>query len=256
MKKAGDNAAAFAARFGVTVKALRVYEREGLLQPARSGSNWRAYGRAEEERLTAILALKRLGLPLAKVRELLTGFTGDLDTVLALQEQSLTQRQSELGTALAIVQAARARLASGASLSTDDLTQLVRTTAMTDTTWTPELQALADKHYTRDQLDELKSRKFDMGDQQAIAAEWAGIFADGERLRTGDAASPEAQAWAARWKAATDKFTLGRQDLWDSAAKFNMEARANPETAPQMPGSPEVWAFATKAMKILLGNKS
>lgn len=256
MTRAGDNAAAFAARFGVTVKALRVYEREGLLKPARSGSNWRAYGRAEEERLTAILALKRLGLPLARVRQLLTGFRDDLDAVLALQERSLTQRQSELGTALAIVQAARAQLASGASLSTEDLTQLVRTTAMTDMTWTPELQALAEKHYTQDQLDELRARKFDMGDQQAIAAEWAQIFADGERLRLGDPASPEAQAWAARWKAAVDKFTLGRADLEASAGGFITEIRANPDTLPQMPGSPEVWAFASKAMKILAGNKS
>ncbi|MFT3809149.1 MAG: MerR family transcriptional regulator [Micropepsaceae bacterium] len=256
MTKAGDNAAAFAARFGVTVKALRVYEREGLLKPARSGANWRAYGRAEEERLTAILALKRLGLPLARVRELLSGFKGDLNAVLALQEQSLSRRQAELGTALAIVQAARARLEAGQALTADDLTQLVRTTAMTETTWTPEMQSLAEKHYTQAQLDDLRARKFDMNDQQAIAAEWAQIFADGERLRLGDPAAPEAQVWAARWKAATDKFTQGRQDLWDSAAKFNAEARTNPQTAPQMPGSPEVWAFASKAMKILLGNKS
>jgi len=256
MTKAGDNASAFAARFGVTVKALRVYEREGLLSPMRSGSNWRAYGRVEEERLTAILALKRLGLPLAKVRELLTGLHGDLDSVLALQECALTQRRSELGTALALVQAARARLASGVPLSTEDLTQLVRTTAMTDTTWTPELQVLAEKHYTREQLDEIRARKFDMGDRNEVAAEWAQIFADGERLRLGDPASPEAQAWAARWKAATFRFTQGRQDMWDSAAKFNMEARADPQTAPQMPGSPEVWAFATKAVKILLAGKS
>ena len=255
MTKAGDNAAAFAARFGVTVKALRVYEREGLLRPARSGSNWRAYGRAEEERLTAILALKRLGLPLARVRELLTGFRGDLDVVLSLQERALTQRQAELGTALALVRAARARLASGHPLSTEDLTQLARTAAMTDTTWTPELQALAEKHYTPGQIDELKARKFDMGDQQAIAAEWAQIFADGERLRHGDPASPEAQAWAARWKAAVDKFTQGRADLWNAAARFNADARANPETAAQMPGSPEVWAFATQAVKILLAGK-
>ena len=256
MTRAGDNAAAFAARFGVTVKALRVYEREGLLRPARSDSNWRAYGRAEEERLTAILALKRLGLPLARVRDLLTGFRGDLNAVLALQERSLSQRQTELTTALAFVQAARARLNAGHTLTADDLTQLVRTTAMTETTWTPEMQSLAEKHYTKEQLDELRARKFDMGDQQAIAAEWAQIFADGERLRLGDPAAPEAQAWAARWKAATDKFTQGRQDLWDSAAKFNAEARSNPQTAPQMPGSPEVWAFALKAMKILLGNNT
>ena len=251
MARAGDNAAEFAARFGVTVKALRVYEREGLLRPQRAANGWRVYGRSEEERLTAVMALKRLGLPLARVRDLLTGFRGDLDAVLALQEQALARRQDELGLALALVKTARARLASGASLSADDLTQLVKETAMTDMKWTPELEALADKHYTPEQRAGLKARKFDLGDQAAIAAEWAAIFADGERLRHGDPAAPEALAWAARWKAAVEKFTGGDAGLNASAARFNAEAMADPATKGQMPGSPEVWAFAAAAMKAL-----
>jgi DNA-binding transcriptional MerR regulator len=255
MASTGDNAALFAARFGVTVKALRVYEREGLLRPTRSAKGWRAYGRTEEERLTAILALKRLGLPLARVRDLLNGFRGDLDAVLALQEQALAGRRDELVTALALVRAARARLATGAPLSADDLTQLVKETAMTDMKWTPAMQALADKHYSQEQQEELKARKFDSGDQAAIAAEWAAIFADGERLRHGDPAAPEAQAWAARWKTAVERFTLGRADLNDSAARFNQAALADPATKDQMPGSPEVWAFAAAAMKALAGKR-
>ena len=33
-----------ARRFGVSIKALRLYEQRGLLAPARSGSAWRACG--------------------------------------------------------------------------------------------------------------------------------------------------------------------------------------------------------------------
>jgi len=252
MPKPGDNAAAFASRFGVTVKALRVYEREGLIAPARSEAGWRAYGDADAARLTAVLALKRLGLPLARVRQLLDGFEGDLGAVLALQEQALQARHDELGTALAIVREARARLARGHVLSADDLAQLATETAMSDMEWTPELEALAQKHYTPQQRDELLNRKLSTGEQAAIKAEWDGIFADGEHLLGTDPAAPAAQDWVRRWKAAAEKFTLGRQDLWESASRFNADAMADPATKHQMPGRPELWAYAAQAMKVLL----
>src|SRR4051812_44378644 len=60
-----------ASRFGVSVKALRLYERRGLLTPLRSESGWRTYGPDQIARLHQILALKRLGLPLAGIAQLL-----------------------------------------------------------------------------------------------------------------------------------------------------------------------------------------
>ncbi len=33
-----------AARLGVTVKALRLYEQRGLLAPSRNAAGWRSYG--------------------------------------------------------------------------------------------------------------------------------------------------------------------------------------------------------------------
>lgn len=252
MAEPGDNAAVFAARFGVTVKALRVYEREGLLQPPRSEAGWRAYGDREAGQLAAVLALKRLGLPLARVRDLLHGFRGDLGAVLALQEQGLQARQAELGTALAIVREAHARLARGVSLSADDLAQLARETAMADMKWTDELEALSRKHYTEEQRKELLDRQLTPVEQAAIKAEWDGIFADGQKLLGSDPAAPGAQAWAKRWKAAAEKFTLGRKDLWERAARFNADAMADPKMKYQMPGSPELWAYAAQAMKVLL----
>ena len=98
------------------------------------------------------------------------------------------------------------------------------------------------------------NRKFDETDQAAIAAEWDSIFADGNLLLGTDPAAPAAQEWVKRWKTAAEKFTLGRKDLWDSAAKFNMEAMDTPSTKHQMPGSPALWQFASAAMKALAAN--
>jgi hypothetical protein len=69
-------------------------------------------------------AASGVGLPLKQIAVLLAGRWGALDAVLELQED-LLQRQSErLGRALTLVQSARKRLSSGASLSIDDLTRL------------------------------------------------------------------------------------------------------------------------------------
>src|ERR1051326_3674757 len=53
-----------ARRFGVSIKALRLYERRGLIKPLRSAAGWRAYGPGQIGRLHQILALKQLGLSL------------------------------------------------------------------------------------------------------------------------------------------------------------------------------------------------
>src|ERR1700744_4544469 len=101
-----------ARRFGASIKALRLYERRGLLQPLRSESGWGAYGPDQIARLHQILALKRLGLPLAKISELLAG-PDTLEPVLALQEQVLARDCEQLSRALALVRAARAKLKAG-----------------------------------------------------------------------------------------------------------------------------------------------
>ncbi len=56
-----------ARRLGVSVKALRVYESHGLVKPLRTAADWRTYGPNEIVRLHQIVALKRLGLSLARI---------------------------------------------------------------------------------------------------------------------------------------------------------------------------------------------
>jgi len=60
-----------ARRSGFTIKALRFYERQGLLPPSgRSPGGYRLYGESDLHRLEFIRQAKALGLPLAAIREL------------------------------------------------------------------------------------------------------------------------------------------------------------------------------------------
>ena len=95
-----------AAKLGVTIRALRLYERRGLVQPLRTQAGWRAFGPDQLERLHKVLAMKRLGLPLARIGELLGGRLASLAAVMAVQEEALLARRAETDRALLAVRAA------------------------------------------------------------------------------------------------------------------------------------------------------
>ena len=56
--------------YGVTPRALRFYEDEGLISPTREGLT-RIYSRADRARLAWILRGKRVGFSLAEIREMI-----------------------------------------------------------------------------------------------------------------------------------------------------------------------------------------
>ena len=66
-----------AREFGVTTRAIRFYEDEGLLSPSRSGRQ-RVYTSRDHVRLKLIVRGKRLGFSLSEVREIIEMY--DLDS--------------------------------------------------------------------------------------------------------------------------------------------------------------------------------
>ncbi len=66
--------------FGVTPRALRFYEDEGLIAPRREGLA-RIYSRRDRGRLAWILRGKRVGFSLAEIRELIDLYDVDPDHV-------------------------------------------------------------------------------------------------------------------------------------------------------------------------------
>ena len=242
-----ETAAAVAKRFGVSVKALRVYEGAGLIKPARTISGWRIYRQPELERLSAILALKQLGLPLKRIGELLKG-KGDLVAALVLQEAALEDAKAETQAALDLVRAARAKLARDGALSPDDLGKLVRSTAMTEFKWNDKLEALAQKNYTPEQLAALRARPFTAQDQERVSSAWAKVFADIDALgANADPASERALAIARRARALIDEFTQGDPGITQSLMGMKRDMMADPELATQGPGTPAHTAFLSRA---------
>lgn len=121
-----------AARIGLTVRALRLYEQRGLIRPRRTAKGWRLYGAAEIARLHEVLALKRLGLSLSRITALLQGKAVDLDGTLAVQQAALSEQRRRLDLGLSLVNSARSALAAGRSLSTEELIKLAKEANMTE----------------------------------------------------------------------------------------------------------------------------
>lgn len=122
-----------ARRMGLSVRALRLYERYGLISPKRTGKQWRLYGADDIARLNEVLALKTLGLSLASIADLLQGKATDLGRTLAIQHDVLHEVRERAGRGLAMIEILRAKVAGGNTLTITDLTNLARESNMTDT---------------------------------------------------------------------------------------------------------------------------
>lgn len=86
-----------AAEFGVTSRALRLYEEEGLLDPLRDGTK-RIYNERNRVRLRLILRGKRLGWSLSEIRELFDLYDSSLgeQSQLELMLEKLAHRREML----------------------------------------------------------------------------------------------------------------------------------------------------------------
>ena len=243
-----------ARRFGVSIKALRLYERRGLLKPLRSEAGWRTYGPDQIARLHQILALKGLGLSLASIGQLLAS-ADTLEAVLGMQDRALVQEGRRVTKALSLIRKARAELKAGRTLSIDDLATLSKETSMSSkltrpTLFHPAFVPHQHKYFRPEELDALASQEG--FDQEKDIAEWEALIADLKALTIkGDPASPASQDLARRWLAQTESFTKGDQILTTKLRNMTKDAMADPVTAAQMPYSKNDLIFLGKIFENL-----
>lgn len=126
------NPAEAARRLGVSAKALRLYEQRGLVAPARTAAGWRAYGPDEMARAAEIVALRALGLSLARIAQVLGGDVQALEPALAAHQAALENQVRQLARALDKVRDLRADLALGQAPGAGDLARLLAPTAGPD----------------------------------------------------------------------------------------------------------------------------
>ncbi|MCA8295502.1 MerR family transcriptional regulator [Burkholderia sp. AU30198] len=121
----GLSASEAATRLGVSVKALRLYERQGLIAPGRTMAGYRAYGPDDLARAAEIAALRALGLTLAQVASVLNGDASSLSDALAAHETALERGIQDLVGKVDRVRAIRADLARGRMPDGGVLTRLL-----------------------------------------------------------------------------------------------------------------------------------
>jgi MerR family transcriptional regulator/heat shock protein HspR len=80
---------------GVHPQTLRIYERKGLVDPARTGGGSRRYSEVDLDRLRRIQDLTHEGLNLAGVKRVL-----DLEAELAELKERLAEAEAEAGAAV------------------------------------------------------------------------------------------------------------------------------------------------------------
>ena len=215
-----------AQRLGVSIKALRVYEREGLVAPHRTEAGWRAYGPVELARLHQVIVLRDLGFPLKAIQRLLANPTFDLSETLALQRQTLLTQQGKIAHALKLLDQAAAKMAGGNALSLDDLSQLTKETIVQTTMkeFEDRFEALvAERDPTgkasqviKDVVSQVRAE----GRVDALNAELKVLLAEAKRLQAlGDPNSEDAKRMTRRWLEVT-------KDIKRPAAEHKAALRA------------------------------
>ena len=119
------NASEAARRLGVSVKALRLYERQGLVTPGRSAAGYRMYGPDEMTHAKQVVALRTLGLSLAQVARVLDGEPQDLAGALAGHAVTLDKEIHALVARLDRVRHIQSDLAQGRMPADGELTELL-----------------------------------------------------------------------------------------------------------------------------------
>lgn len=95
-----------AERVGLSLRSVRYYEEQGLVQPeGRTTGGFRLYGQAQIDRLLAIMQMKPLGFTLEEMRELL-----DARAVLANPQAAAAERAAARSRLTELVDYAEVRI--------------------------------------------------------------------------------------------------------------------------------------------------
>jgi DNA-binding transcriptional MerR regulator len=249
---AGLSIGEVARRCGVSVRALRLYEAEGLLRPARSEAGRRVYGGDQLGRVHQILVLKRAGWTLAEIGRLLRAGPLDPARLIDVQIGLVEQRHAALERSLGALKAARATLAGGESLTVDLLCELIRTgeQTMVEDAW----NEVFEKYYSAEDMERWKQAKAMTDDaaQRAYGQSWLELIGRVEAAMAAGVTPSDARAvalaqeWYALQAPMVEKVGL---ETWNKAATMYAEMDQWQTSAVKAPFSADVYAWVCAAVE-------
>lgn len=121
-----------ATQAGISPRALRYYEEQGLIAPGRSDGGYRVYDEADARRLAQVLALRSCHLPLATIRRLMQDAGTDLANTLRAHLHALESQGASLDTAIERTRAALTTIERMEDMSTKDSFEMMKEQGLRD----------------------------------------------------------------------------------------------------------------------------
>jgi DNA-binding transcriptional MerR regulator len=209
-----------ARRTGLTSRALRFYEARGLVQPLRTHSGRRLYGRGELQRIQQILALKRAGLTLSQIARLTARGPLDLSALVDSQLKLIEERKAELEDARSLFLSIKSRIDRGEPVDAATFCSLIREgdrimqpadwKKVTDRYFSDEEKAHWAKHPPQGDFD-----------QAEYGRKWADLGKRVEAAIPKGPDSPEAQALYDEWQELLAPFkAVATPQMMEGATRF------------------------------------
>ncbi len=191
-----------AKRTGLSVRTLHYYDEIGLLKaPRRANSGYRLYGDAEITRLQQIASLRQLGFSLEEIREILARPGTSVAQIVRLHLERVKQQITEMNQLRQRLESIDRGLYANGSVTAETLLE------------TMEVMNRVEKYYTPEQLETLRQRREQIGEEhiKAVEAEWPELIAKvrAEYEKGTPPSDPKVQAMAKRWMELVNEFTGG-----------------------------------------------
>lgn len=234
---------------GLSPRALRFYEARGLVTPLRTASARRLYDAAALERLHQVVALKRAGLSLARIKHLFDRRSIDLRALIVAQLDQITEQAKALADIRAILATTLSRIDRGEPIDAATFCSLIRSG---EATMEYPMKAVVDRYFSPEEKAEWEKTAapaYDGIDYAAYQAQWRALSDTIEAALPLDPSSTEAQAFLDEWFLLLKPFTaVATPQLWNGVARMYADMPKWQNEAD--PGfSYAVWEFITSTAK-------
>ncbi len=255
----------FAEMASVSVRALRFYDKVGLLSPTNyTEAGYRLYTDRDFLRLQQILALKFLGFSLEEIKRCLQVGPTVLREALALQRAMMQEKREQLDAVIAAIDETQNLLQSNQQ-EWESIVRVIRVMHMSQTNdWRKKyfsdvqlqhLEELSKQSYTDEQRAKLAAwgKDWSEEDQRVATQQWGAFTSELQRLTAAgpDPVSPEAQALAAQWTTLISRFTHGDPGIQDGLKNLygNLGKMPSGERPYPMPYNTEEGVFLQKMIE-------
>jgi DNA-binding transcriptional MerR regulator len=193
-------------RTGLTERAIRHYEAQGLLKAARTASGQRVFGEDMLRRLAIIRVLKRAGFSLSEIRKLLQSAM-PVGAIIDAQLESLQQAAASVQQSIALLKSLRSELDRNPGDASSILGRVAEIAEQCepDAAW----RAVFDRYFRKDRQEDWKKLNVKLSrtvDPQEHNAAWLGLIADIKSQLPLDPRSSAARKLMARWNKLMEPF--------------------------------------------------